>query len=704
MAPILPSELTGHMGNQAPNGRAKRVQRLSGIVLVAVAALIYAATLDTGFEPRELEGGDLITHQYAQVQARPSNAPGYPLYTMGGWLWFHGIRGLAQLTTAKAINPIPILSSYSTLWALLSVWLLYAIVCRLTRTPTQPAGNWSLAWLLAAFYGVTYFFWYYATTTEQYSSAIAQTLAVLYVYLLWRDGAAVRPKPTAKHSLEPAIDARHEPPTLGLLFLLAFLCGISLAHMLTVAFIVPPLVLVILWQRPDLLRNGRAILGSVLAAFLPLLSYSFVYVRGAAHPEWWGEGDWPNARAWFISFLSTAQGREELGWGFEPGAAFFGNGFPELIWHELSLPLLLLGLLGILLFDRKLATLLYGTIVITVTFSWAYRYGNWYQVILPVYPLILLGNAAIAQAWTRHWTSVERSQQAEGARSLLRAAPLILLAAATIWRAAASIPAADSRNRSEDSAFDRSAILLDQALPAGVPLYATVDDALALQYLVEIWEYGGSHPVISSPQAAQHLAQGKSVLATVAATSILLEELPQDLALEASLFSPDWVGIEPSEGKNRLFEKALPMTALENDSGGADGITIVDGVALEGYAVSSGPDGYPVLSDQPATLDLTLVWQLQAPGWPADLAISVRPTAAGEFLPNPTGETGAIIQVDSNEPVIGLFDAQALGEESNIVDAYRLSFPPAADGLVLIVYRRSNTGFENLAEIPLRVD
>ena len=51
-------------------------------------------TLDDGLRPGELEGGDLITHQYAQVQGRPSNAPGYPLYTMGGWLWFRLTGGL----------------------------------------------------------------------------------------------------------------------------------------------------------------------------------------------------------------------------------------------------------------------------------------------------------------------------------------------------------------------------------------------------------------------------------------------------------------------------------------------------------------------------------------------------------------------------------------------------------------------------------
>src|SRR4029079_5412192 len=110
--------------------------------------------------------------------------------------------------------------------------------------------------LVTTFFGVTYFFWYYATTTEQYSSAVAQTLAIFYVYLLWDK----------------------EPRRRNLLYFLAFLCGLSLAHMLTVAFIVPPLIALVLWRDPTLLRSRRALLYSILSAAAPLLSYLYVYL------------------------------------------------------------------------------------------------------------------------------------------------------------------------------------------------------------------------------------------------------------------------------------------------------------------------------------------------------------------------------------------------------------------------------------------
>ncbi|MBK8797318.1 MAG: hypothetical protein IPM07_13625 [Anaerolineales bacterium] len=84
-----------------------RRRNLAGAILLLLALLLYAVTLDNGLQPGELLGGDLITHQYAQVQARPSNAPGYPLYTMGGWLWFHGIRTITQAVGISAPDPLP---------------------------------------------------------------------------------------------------------------------------------------------------------------------------------------------------------------------------------------------------------------------------------------------------------------------------------------------------------------------------------------------------------------------------------------------------------------------------------------------------------------------------------------------------------------------------------------------------------------------
>jgi hypothetical protein len=661
-------------------GRQRRTAIFAGAALLLLAAALYLLTLDNGFAPGELVGGDLITHQYAQVEARPSNAPGYPLYTLGGWAWFHALRGLSTMLGNPLPNPIPILSGYSTLWAILALGLLYALVLRLTRSRARPYGNWVIAWLVGAFYAVTYFFWYYATTTEQYTSAIAQTLAIVYVYVRWVEAGS----PGHGHMGVPAdshegVRAAREV-SIGrrgwTLVLLAFLCGLSLAHMLTVAFIVPPLVVAVLWQEPRVLRNWRLVALCVLAAFLPLASYWYVWVRGAAHPEWWGQGEWRSAQAWFWSFVSTAQGRDELSRGFRTTCAFFDNGFPELTWQELSIPLLAAGVAGIALLRKPLALVLYATLIIYLVFDWMYRCANWYQVILPAYPLVLLGVAAAAER-------VQVFFEAQGKRWAAYA-PAALLVIAVAWRGATAWERADSSNRPEDTALARAGVLVNQPLPAHASLFAATGDALALEYLAHIWGIRPDLTTVSSAAAGKHLAAGETVFTTYDAARVLLSELPPDLAVRRAGAGSDWLA---------LSRDVQPITApahpLEQE--------IVPGVILKGYAVTPAPDGQPVTAAPPGA-DVTLYWGLLG-DWPAPLGLSLRPTQGGAFLPDPSGAAGAIVQVDAPAPLHGL----AAPGDPLIADSYRIPMPRGADGIQLIVYEKTDDGFRNLLELPLQV-
>ena len=192
---------------------------LGGLALL-VAALLYLLTLDNGLHPEELVGGDLITHQYAQVEGRPSNAPGYPLYTMGGWLWFR----LAGLLWGWVLDPIQILSLYSTVWGLASLLVLYLILLKVTGRQGV------VALLLTLFYATTFFFWYYSVTTEQYSSAVFQTQLVIWLAFKW-----------------------DEHPGQTTLLWLAFVSGTMLANMLTTLFILPSLLWFIFSRRD---KNG----------------------------------------------------------------------------------------------------------------------------------------------------------------------------------------------------------------------------------------------------------------------------------------------------------------------------------------------------------------------------------------------------------------------------------------------------------------
>lgn len=648
--------------------------RWLGLLLLLAALLLYGFTLDNGFQPGELAGGDLVTHQYAQVQARPSNAPGYPLYTMGGWLWFHTLRAAFHTLGVAFPNPIPLLSSYSTLWALIALWFLYQLLCRLTRTSKRPAGDGLLAVLLCVFYGVTYFFWYYATTTEQYSSAIAQTLAIVYVYWRWQEQEAKR-----QLTHQPTQPISTALPIIGL----AFLSGLSLAHMLTVAFVVPPLVIVILWQAPYMLRSARVVVGAIGAALLPLVSYLYVYWRGAAHPEWWGDGDWTTPQAWFWAFVSTAQGREELGWGLGPNCAFFDNGFPQLIWQELSIPLLLIGLIGIAWLKRRQAFLLYSTCVIYLLFCWAYRCGNWFQVILPVYPLLLLGVAALIQ---------QLRQQRWG--RLFYALAMALLVVAIGWRFTASLLAADSRNRPTDSAFDQAAVLLAQPLPTQALLFAAVHDALALQYLRAIWQVRPDVQIVDSYRAAQRLAAGQAVYSTWEAAPTLRAELPPDLVTMQQASDPYWITFAPMAHADPMTPPMLLSHTVLTD-------VVLLGYGMTPLAPSPVATYRPAVATNSAGVTLTLFWQLPTNGWPAGVSISVRPRLAGQPIPN--GQ-GGFWQEDRQQPALGL---SSVPPGQPIVDPYHLPAMAGATGAMdqvqILLYRATATGFENLAEVVLPV-
>ncbi|HUW09353.1 MAG TPA: hypothetical protein VM537_06450, partial [Anaerolineae bacterium] len=45
----------------------QRPELLAGLLVLSCALILYGTTLDDGLRPGELQGGDLITHQYAQV-------------------------------------------------------------------------------------------------------------------------------------------------------------------------------------------------------------------------------------------------------------------------------------------------------------------------------------------------------------------------------------------------------------------------------------------------------------------------------------------------------------------------------------------------------------------------------------------------------------------------------------------------------------
>jgi len=635
----------------------RRPATLAGLSVLLAALILYLATLDDGLRLEELQGGDLITHQYAQVQARPSNAPGYPLYTMGGWLWFR----LGRLLLGREANPIPVLSSYSTFWALMALALLYLLCLEVTE------GHWLLAALCTAFYAVTYFFWYYAVTTEQYTSAVAQTLAMVWLAFRWE---RVLSSGYRVPSSESPLGERH-------LLLLALLTGIGLAHMVTVLLIVPPLAWFIFSRRPELLRRPRFLARCGVLAGLPLLSYAFVYVRGAQHPEWRGAGDWPNTWSWFWQFVSTQQGREELTWSLHP---LWTAEFPSLIWGELTWVVLLSGLAGISLLGRRRATMLYATLGLYLVFCWIDRLGNWYQVIMPAYPLVILGMTAVTN---RIWKVKSFGFQVSSSRVRLamRAALLIGLLALIAYRFALSYPRADCSHRPEDDGLEPGwAILADEPGPQAAVL-GDYGENVSLRYLTDIWEQRPDVTAVSSAEARRLLAEGRRpIYVTVNAAPLIWREVSPDVRLSSAGLTLIELRLEP--------QMAIPTMqhARTRDLG--------DNLRLLGYDLHARPS-----SLIPRPPYLTLYWQASGP-IAHDWAISVRPTHDGQFLYD---RDGRLIQFDHRHPVHGLYPTSRWVSGEIVRDDYPLALPPGlqADGITVIVYRATAGGFENLGQIEL---
>jgi len=634
----------------------RRPTVVAGLVVLLAALSLYGATLDDGLRLQELQGGDLITHQYAQAQARPSNAPGYPLYTMGGWLWFR----LGRLLLGQTANPIPILSSYSVFWALLALALLYLLCLEVTEE------HWLLAALCTTFYAVTYFFWYYAVTTEQYTSAVAQTLAMVLLAIRWErtagSGFGVR-------GSDSWWSDRH-------LLLLAVLTGIGLAHMVTVLLVVPPLLWFILSRRPDLLRRPRLIAACAALALLPLASYAFVYLRSAQHPEWRGAGDWASTWVWFWQFVSTQQGRAELTWSLRP---LWTHEFPSLIWGELTWAVLVLGLVGIGLLGKRRAALLYAAMGLYFAFCWVDRLGNWYQVIMPIYPLLVMGMAVAA---SRIWqgSSLGFGVSGSKAQGVVRGVLVVGLLALIGYRFALSYPRADSSNLPGDDGLAPGwAILADEPAPQAAVL-GDHNENVSLRYLTDIWGQRPDVTAVSSAEA-RHLLAGsdRPIYVTVSAAPLVWSEVSPDARLSSAGLT-----LVELRGQPQSEIPAMQHT-LTRDLGNS--------LRLLGHDLQPHPSS-PVHHP----LRLTLYWQATGPiahNW----SISVRPTQSGQYL----FDEQQLIQFDNQHPVHGLYPTSGWTHGEVVRDDYPLVLPPGvqADGITIIVYRPVADGFENLGQVEL---
>lgn len=590
------------------------------------ALLLYPATLDNGLTPGELQGGDLITHHHAQAELRLANAPGYPLYTLLGWAWFR----VGRLIFSSLLNPIEILSLFSTIWALGALLVFYLLLLEVSDR------NWIISGSCTLFYATTYFFWYYSVTSEEYTSGVLQTLLLILLAYRWER-------------------SRQDNYLLGI----ALLIGLALANLVTVLLALPPLLLFILRLQPGILRQRDLLAKSALLVLLPLLSYTYVYLQGAWHPEWQGAKGWPSTGAWFLHFLSTSQGRSELTWtlgAIPPEVA-------RIVIAELTLPVLLLGVGGIALLGRRRGGLLYGVLLFYALFTYIDRFGNWFQVVMPVYPLIVLGMAVLARRLFRpspNW-----------ARGLL----LLTLALLVANRLGVNFPGADQRDKLEDTGLDPGWAILKDEPPSGAMIGGRYEEILAVEYLKGVWGERRDIEMVEPEEFKRAFdGGGGRLFLTREGANLVLPYLVPFPHLSSEGLTLLRVREEPN------FIPPAISHILNADYGGK--------LRLLGYDLFPSEKG----------MHLALYWRALGKT-ETDYSVSVRPTQGGKAI----FVEGELLQEDNAHPVWGWYPTSRWLPGEVVRDDYLLPNQPAYDGLMVLAYWRTDGGFENLgaATFPL---
>jgi hypothetical protein len=465
-----------------------------------------------------------------------------------------------------------------------------------------------------------------------------------------------------------------------------------LANMLTTLFILPPLLWFIL-SRKELLalaQKPKLIFQALGLAGVPLLSYSYIFIRGTLHPEWRGAGQWSSTWDWFIAFLTIRQGRDELG----PGLSlqnFFTSEFPALMWQELTWPIWLGGLIGLAFLGRRRAIFLYTTLAIYLIFCWFYRFGNWFQVIIPAYPIFIIGAAVGLKRISESANQQIISNYPITIYNLL----IVILMGLMLFCFTTNLPRANQHNLPGDTGLDPGwAILADQPVKPAV-ISADFPERVALQYVQSVWGQG----------VGLHLSRGPGDFAPLLPVG-QVDNLSYYVTRQAAAAAPEAVlrpknfpfqTIHPqAAGEQLILLAEQPLTALPPT---AKPLNLPFGNALQ----LAGWEQIPNQASLPpevssrlgrANWQIALYWQTTQ-ALSQDYTISVRPLVGGQVI---TLNGPTLIQ--DHPPLWGLYPTSRWRPGELVRDVYVLRLPEGTvpESIQVVVYKTSVSGFENLGE------
>ena len=242
--------------------------------------------------------------------AHPS---GYPLYTLLGKLFtllipFRDAAGRANLLSALCAG------------AALGVLYLLA---------QKVAGNRAAAATATALFALSPAWWSQATIAEVY--ALHGLLVVLFLYLLLRweearsqesgvrsQGSGVRESGGSGQSSFQLPASSFAASSDRWLAAAALVFGLGMAHHRMIALLLPAALVFIFWTDPGLIRQPRRWVAPLLCAFIPLLLYLYLPIRGQTVtsldgtfvPTLAGTLDWITARGYSIFLTGNPFGVE----------------------------------------------------------------------------------------------------------------------------------------------------------------------------------------------------------------------------------------------------------------------------------------------------------------------------------------------------------------------------------------------------------
>lgn len=260
-----------------PSARAAAVLSapVVGVAVVALSFIAYLATMAPDLY--SLDSPELTTAAYRLGIA---HAPGYPLYTLTGWLFSHAF---------PVSNVAFRLNLLSAIFGVAATALVYVLALRFTSRPlVAAAGALALAF--------SYYFWVDALAAEVYTLDVALYAGMLLAALAWRSS----PTP-ARAAL------------VGLLF------GLGCATRTTTLLYLPALV-AFAWISGG--RSPRAYAAAAGGALAGLAFYAYLPLRSAAGVSV-GPGDYATDGSLSVVDLTTLSGF----WDHVSAAAFRGDAF-----------------------------------------------------------------------------------------------------------------------------------------------------------------------------------------------------------------------------------------------------------------------------------------------------------------------------------------------------------------------------------------